>query len=392
MEFKPILRFAVVSDTHYNKRYPYVRERFNNVVKFMYDYADAQEYSKIDALYVVGDFVDTTLREQYEMFAADCHALLRDDTVLRVTQANHDLHYLPEPLNYHDAEDYFRELLDIPFHDHLVINGYHFISISGTYDGVKWHDAYTKEVQAFVKASLDEAVADDPKKPIFTFRHLGYTKTNRGGRLWGTPVMREMMNDYPQVINFSGHSHCPLNDPEAIDQTDFTTVDTGCFLDIDAMRDYAHCLLVEVDANSAVRIRPIDAVNCVFFDTEWTVEEAWDKSKFKYTKARADAAPTPYFEGGTKIEVEATDDGLTLTIPQAKCDGERVREYLVQLVDAEDNELTKVKVSSGFPGLTMPESVKCTVKELPEVPYRIKVTAIAVWEKMSAPLYVDLEK
>ncbi len=375
-----------MSDMHYGYPRVAVSENFKKTMRFLYDYADGEAYKNIDALYIVGDYTNTTLREQHKMLANDCREVLRDGTILRVMMANHDLHYLPEPLDYHDAEGYFREFFDMPFDDHLVINGYHFISMSGTF-GTFWHDAYTPEKLAFVKNAMDEAVAENPNKPIFTFQHVGVYGANKSGTDCGYAMLMDFYKDYPQVVNFSGHSHSAVNAPEEIDQTHFTTLNTGLMAGKNAC-----CLLVEVDERGTVRVRKVDAASQAFFEDDWVLDEPWNPSKYSYTKARAESAPTPYFEDGTTIGIEKVDDGVKLTIPRAKCEGERFHGYTVQVVDEDDAELSKLKVDSGARRIVMPDEVSCVVKELPDVKHRFKITAVGYWDKLSAPIYTDWQE
>ena len=45
MEFKPVLRFAVMSDCHYSERHPEYRERTKNTIEYLYKYS-RQEIQK----------------------------------------------------------------------------------------------------------------------------------------------------------------------------------------------------------------------------------------------------------------------------------------------------------------------------------------------------------
>ena len=41
------------------------------------------------------------------------------------------------------------------------------------------------------------------------------------------PEFAEILKNYPQVVDFSGHSHVPINDPRSIHQKHFTALGTG---------------------------------------------------------------------------------------------------------------------------------------------------------------------
>ena len=39
MDFKPIVRFAVMSDCHYEEEHPEYRERVRETIKYLYEYS-----------------------------------------------------------------------------------------------------------------------------------------------------------------------------------------------------------------------------------------------------------------------------------------------------------------------------------------------------------------
>ena len=91
MKFRPTVRFAVMSDLHYEESKPHLRERFRRAMERIYAYADGEEYSALDALYIVGDFTNRGQRREMEAVREDCDAALREGTRLVVTMANHDM-------------------------------------------------------------------------------------------------------------------------------------------------------------------------------------------------------------------------------------------------------------------------------------------------------------
>ncbi len=178
MEFKPVLRFAVMSDVHFCKEHPERRTTLKKAVKEVYKYSENEEYKKLDALYVVGDFTDRGKREEMEWFYADCTELLKQETLFAVTMANHELHYMPD---YNVALKDFKEIFDMPYDRHEKINGYHFISLSAIRDKGPWDDSFNDEKKAFLKEELEKARADTGNKPIFVFQHAGIPETIVGG-------------------------------------------------------------------------------------------------------------------------------------------------------------------------------------------------------------------
>ena len=92
---------------------------------------------------------------------------------------------------------------------------------------VNIHAENTYTASDWAKEELKKAAEDDPTKPIFVQQHYHITNTVYGSDLWGTDVFTSILNKYPQVIDFSGHSHYPINDPRSIWQGRFTALGCG---------------------------------------------------------------------------------------------------------------------------------------------------------------------
>ncbi len=151
MAFEPTLRFAVMSDCHYSKDNPEYRERFANTMEALYKYSESESYPFLDALYVVGDFTERGTTEEMQMFADDCKAYVKNETMIGITLANHELHYMSD---YNKAISDFKEIFGMDCDRHEVIKGYHFISLSTIRDKGPWDDSFNDEKKAFLKKEL----------------------------------------------------------------------------------------------------------------------------------------------------------------------------------------------------------------------------------------------
>jgi len=110
---------------------------------------------------------------------------------------------------------------------HQVIGGYDFITVSEGLRDDKIGD-YTPEMIAKLKEKLDKAVARDNKKPIFVITHYPPTFTMIGSECGnGKEALRKLLNNYPQVISISGHSHRPLQWDKSFWQGEFTAFTTS---------------------------------------------------------------------------------------------------------------------------------------------------------------------
>ena len=88
-----------------------------------------------------------------------------------------------------------------------------------------------------IKAAFDGIIASGSDKPIVfcTHWHLGETY---GGSKWGltgetSNMFYDLLEDYPQVIQLTGHTHFTALHERAFDQGDWTTINVGAFADGD---------------------------------------------------------------------------------------------------------------------------------------------------------------
>ncbi len=113
-----------------------------------------------------------------------------------------------------------------------TVGGYDFIAFSTNNDA-----SYTEEdCEKLLRPAIEDAVRRDPAKPIFIVTHFHPEHTVTGSISSGRAGLRKVMNDYPQVVSFSGHTHCPLEDERCIWQGEFTAINTsglsyGCIED-----------------------------------------------------------------------------------------------------------------------------------------------------------------
>ena len=104
-----------------------------------------------------------------------------------------------------------------------VVGGYDFISLTQEKIGECPPELFEK-----LNIKLDEAVARDGRKPIFLVTHYPPWQTmNASSGRSGQKNIRELLNNYPQVISLSGHSHVPLNWERAFWQGEFTAMTTA---------------------------------------------------------------------------------------------------------------------------------------------------------------------
>ena len=387
--FKPVLRFMVVSDVHYRDEHSVERERMELAIKTAYRLSDAEEYSKLDALYVVGDFATSGSRPQMLAFKDTLDRNLREETVAVLSMASHEFHGEGEEA----ALEKFREIYAQEPDTHKVINGYHFINVTST-NGCHFDDAKRE----WVAAELKKAAADNPRKPIFFFQHPHIMGTVYGSANWGEDELTDILMNYPQIIDFSGHSHAPINDPRSIHQCHFTCLGTGTlsYFELDEFDKYygtlppqkekaAQMLIVEADADMRVRIYPYDLITENFFPMTWKIDSAWDVKSYLYTDARYRTEVAPYFEDDAKIVVsDVTEDGLRVTFDQAKTEDFYVNDYNVIVKTADGTTVRNSTLWSEYYFYEMPETLSVEFNGLDKnETYFVEVYAGSFWKTVS---------
>ncbi len=396
MSFTPALRFIALSDVHYKNEPSVERERMAAAIRLGYALSENHEsYKKLDALYVVGDFTDRGTEEQMTAFHETLKAV-RPETEVTITLASHEYSFGEEA-----ALERFTRIFGMEHDTHKVLNGFHFIALTTTKGcGI------SSEKLEWARKELDKASADAPKKPIFFFQHPHISDTVYGSINWGDDVLYPLLMNYPQVIDFSGHSHAPINDPRSIHQKHFTSLGTGSlsYFELDEFdkiygtvppkaEECAQMLIVEVDASGQVRVYPYDILTENYFPFVWEIDEPHNPSSYTYTDARYKTSAAPYFEKDAKITVEDADaDSIDIVFPQAKTDTDYVNSYDVTLIKTSTGQtVRRVSFWSEYYFYNMTETLAYSFTALePQTEYTVCVCANSFWKTSSAPLTVQI--
>lgn len=210
-----MLRFVVGSDVHVVSQGDAKDVKLQKMLAQSYDIAvnSGNHYENLDAVVLVGDIGDNGRDAEWRAVKNTLdNGLDYDETKAIVTMGNHEF--------YEDkttAVDRFEDVFGAGTAEaHYVINGYHFIIVAPDADSRNGFD-YNADTAAWVEQQLKIAQADTGKdKPIFVFQHIGNQNTVIGTSQYAgeqaATILESVYRKYPQVVNFSGHSHCPLND------------------------------------------------------------------------------------------------------------------------------------------------------------------------------------
>ncbi|MBR2789075.1 MAG: hypothetical protein IKD70_00450, partial [Eggerthellaceae bacterium] len=235
-----------------------------------------------------------------------------------------------------------------------------------------------------------------------------------GSSAWNTPDLTAVLSRYPQVVDFSGHSHYPIENPRSIWQGSFTALGTGSLTYFEmgltgvsdssifpvgntgaysmsktGARDADECYIVEVDKYGAVRITGYELTTGTVICRYYLRTPAL-KSSFTYTDGRADTAPVPSWASGAELAVEIPEyDGVTpvttatVMVPSATCADGVVESYRAE-VFVEKELVRTVRILGGYFLRPVPETMQIALTGLePGVEYEVHVYAANAWGKDS---------
>lgn len=393
--FKPVIRFLAVSDIHYDDEYTVEHERMKKALETAYKIAEESEsYKKLDAVVVVGDFASSGSQCQMDAFKQTLDNGMKEGTKRIMLISSHEFH---GEGGMEGGCERFQKTFGQSLDQHNVINGFHFISVSSN-NGA----GFKEDKVEFLSNELKKASSDDPKKPIFVFQHPHIQSTVYGSVLWGENDFTPVMMNYPQIIDFSGHSHAPINDPRSIHQQHFTCIGTGTlsYFELDEFDkiygtippnddNAAQMTIVEADENGRVRVYPYDLITGNFFPNVWKIDKPYDVDSFLYTdEKRYKNPPKVYFDGNEKIEIEAGSDFCSVTFEQAKCENEYVNSYDIT-VKRKSDLCTQCKLSvwSEYYFYNMPKTLTQKIENLsPDTEYILEIRACGFWKNYSNKL------
>lgn len=392
-----VLRFSAFSDVHFKKS-PEAREvdRFRRSMSFMYDYSAKQKYSNFDAMLVAGDFSDHGYDEELLLFKKILDEGIRPGTEPLLCIGNHEFYSGKEA---HEVRRRWEEIFERPANSHAIVKGFHFIGLSPE-KGSCGNGDYLYALDWY-KNALAEAEADSPDKPIFTFQHYHVTPTVYGSRErdgWGVSDLFDVLQRYPRVVNFSGHSHYPINDPRSAWQGNFSAFGTGslsyCSMGVEngkfvhypqGYRDYfAPMYIVEVRRDNSVALKQYDLITNSFYDLVFYVARPGAIDTYAYADSRMINSVKPVWSENAAVssDVVAEDAIVRLSFPQAQSP-DVVVAYRVDLERQNGAAWEKYDskfVWSDYFYRNQPKTMNVEIDSFPEkTSIRAKVAALNAW-------------
>lgn len=186
----------------------------------------------VDMIIMNGDMVNSpsggNAYNTYNMLLDDVYGKERTGMPLLIyPMGNHEFYSS-------NAENLYKDNVELPLNSHYVVNGIHFIGVSCS-DG---NGGYTEDRLEYLRHHLEIAYHENKTNPIIVISHMPFKVDNFFGGQWESPQAKEfyqILSAYPQVVYLCGHSHYPLFDDLSVIQKDFTIINTGStsYFDLD---------------------------------------------------------------------------------------------------------------------------------------------------------------
>lgn len=317
-DFKPVVRFAVYTDTHNENEN--VEDAFETLYKL---YDKDKTYPGIDAVFGLGDFTSIGGEDNFKDYVETVKKYEREGTEIVNILGNHEMK------NKEGAVDLFKKYFEYEPNTVHEINGFTFIAFSGSPSLLEW--TFSVKDLKWLSDELEKAEEKANGKPIFVMQHPHNFGTVYGSAVWSDPQLNPIYAGHTNVISFSGHSHFPMNDPRSINQSTYTSIGAGAMARFELDKNYvvgqhpdgydtaAEVCIVEADADGRVRIQGYDLNSDTVF-CDYFLENVNDRSAFAYTYKNVKAHDSaPVFPENASASAKKNEDGeWVLSFDEAK--------------------------------------------------------------------------
>lgn len=380
-----VLRVGIISDSQLS---PKGEEdiKYNNLKQSL----TVLKNNDVDMILFAGDIGDLGKAPVYDLYNKAIDQVFGDQRpIIQTIMGNHD--YWENGTPYNCRRLFEKKMGHSPW-SHYVVGGYHFIGASPAYGGMD--DGY-KEVAGWLKKELDKAVADDPDKPIFVTTHNYAVDTAYGSDEWGDLYINDIFKNYPQVVNFGGHSHYSILDERAIHQENYTTITTQSvsYTELETGKENGTIppnadktpmgLIMDVSSDEIVIHRYNFSVQYGVSGYEekdpWILPTTLNKQNFSYTNSIRMAnneAPQMTAASGSSF----VKDGKIYLGFSAGKDDDFVHSYKIEW----SNGTSQLYFSDFYNGLSaMATTVDLEILNMPQGNYIAKIYAVDSWGRVS---------
>lgn len=392
-DFVPTVRIVAFTDTHNEN------ENVADAVDTAYAMFDKDStYAGVDAFFGLGDFTSVGGEDDFRNYAAVLNEHVREETVCINVLGNHEM-------KADNAEELFVKYFGHETNTVTDVKGFTCIGFSGERSLTEW--TFTPSSLTWLSREIHAAEETAGDKPIFVFQHPHPFGTVYGSSLWCTPQLNPVFAGHSKVINFSGHSHFPMNDPRSINQTTYTSVGVGAMARFELDKNYivgqhperyedaAQFCVIEADDSGRVRIRGYDLLSDSYF-CDYFIENVNDRDTFAYTYKNMKAHDgEPVFAEDAVAQAARDENGnYRITFTEATApEGFIVHEYIVKIKDADGKTVYKdtfladyyIVNDDPFAGFTVGGDILQSGAE-----YTLSVTAESAYRYTTGPISLPL--
>lgn len=192
-------------------------------VKHLRDALTALKNNNVDMILFAGDIGDLGTYFAFETYEKTIDEVYGSNRpIIQTIMGNHDFWNKDSKSEINHIKA-FKEVTGQSPWTHYVVNGYHFIGASPNCGMMKRDYVLTTR---WLEKELDKASKDSDGKPIFVTTHNQPKDTCYGSDEWGDSSLNELLEKYPNVVLFGGHSHYSVLDERTIWQGDYTVIQT----------------------------------------------------------------------------------------------------------------------------------------------------------------------
>ena len=375
---------------------------------------------KIEVLIFAGDLTDGGTEYAYDEILSIYNSVYKKEEekpIFNYIMGNHDywLSYMENGKfspKIGDSKElqflFFKKMREKPF-SHKVINGYHFINWGSENGSLDEPNQNINWVENEIKLALEDD--NNQNRPIFVTTHFAAQDTVYGSDAWGTKSIKIVLQKYPNIIHFSGHSHFSLIDERSIWQKEFTSIQTQSVSYIELEKGFENgpypCneygdiqiagknymgLIIDVNDNK-VEIQRISFEDNILYEKPWIINIPININEFKYGfEKRMENRNKPKFifenDDDKKIIFENDEkikDGIAFKFKAAYHEN-FVQRYKMKLIN-EKNEIIEKLYSSDFYLLPKDRKkilrFKLKTNDIPNGKYDVKIFAIESFGKES---------
>ena len=282
-----------------------------------------------------------------------------------------------------------------------VINGVHVISISARSSAADYSAS-----EEFLISHVEAAAAENPNLPIIILSHEGAGSFFEGGCGGYTAKTLKCLQQYPQIIFFSGHTHFALQDVRMIQQQYYTTMQTSTLgadfwnysFEAEDQPENADAasqgLFLQVKKDGTAEIIRYDYTNNQQIGETYKI----DPKNFIYdNEQRKKLAERPAFAAGAVLELLQTENHKAiLKFPAATVQddvsGGIIYSYKIRITNTETGKIAShiSMMSDYYMGAAAKNEYTYTITKLvPGKQYTASVTAVSVFDKRSEALKLD---